>query len=549
MKFHFKCRTAYLIPRNALLLAGILVLAAVLRFNNITQPFIDGFDWRQVSTAMMASNFYHRNWNILYPEVSWTNPTAPGYQGREFQTVSYIAALLYLLVGEHDWVGRSVAASFGLWGIFALYQLVRRVWDEEHALLSAAVMALLPLSIFIDRSFLPDPAMVALMTTSVWMLIAYLQTDRLHFLLLAGITGAWGLLSKLPGLIVGFAMVYATLTILRFRHRLNRKKLAVISIVAVLALLPVVAYYLWALHLAHSYPPYHMAGEGNWVWSKGKGLKQWWDKSYYLPLLSQKLMLGAPQPVTVLVPLGIIFPFLGFDREGRSQNSPFRPATPGSSAKAPWLFHYWLLGILPYYLIGAKELVVNQWNLHITDPAVAALSSYAIITISSFIAKLARPSGRSVVKVAIITASLITITLLGAIQLRLMYTPYHEPGYELGLALRKISQPRDLVVTMATVLGDPIVLYYSQRRGWLFPPPPPATVNVMALPEDDRESIIAFEKLRAEGAVWLGIVAAQHAKLREKHPLLLAHFQRVCRLYQRNPKWFIYSILPSAPGN
>jgi len=68
----------------------------------------------------------------------------------------------------------------------------------------------------------------------------------------------------------------------------------------------------------------------------------------------------------------------------------------------------------------------------------------------------------------------------------------------------------------------------------------------MALPEDDRESIMAFEKLRAEGAVWLGIVAAQHAKLRQKHPLLLAHFQRVCRLYQRNPKWFIYSILPSA---
>src|SRR5713101_9901024 len=249
MKVHFKCRTPCVVPRNALLLAGILVLAAVLRFNQITQPFVDGFDWRQVSTAMMASNFYHRNWNILYPEVSWTNPTAPGYQGREFQTVSYIAALLYVLVGEHDWVGRSVAASFGLWGIFALYQLVRRVWDEEHALLSAAVMALLPLSIFIERSFLPDPAMVALMTPSVWMLIAYLQTDRLHFLLLAGITGAWGLLTKLPGLVVGFAMIYATLTILQAREKLNQRKLAVISIVAILSVLPVIAYYVWALHL------------------------------------------------------------------------------------------------------------------------------------------------------------------------------------------------------------------------------------------------------------------------------------------------------------
>jgi hypothetical protein len=42
----------------------------------------------------------------------------------------------------------------------------------------------------------------------------------------------------------------------------------------------------------------------------------------------------------------------------------------------------------------------------------------------------------------------------------------------------------------------------------------------------------------------LGIVAPQQAKLKRGHPVLLAHFQRTCRLYQHDPKWFIYSILP-----
>ena len=116
MKFHFKGRIPCGISRNALLLTGILVLGAVLRFNNITQPLIDSFNWRQASTAMMASNFYHKSWNIFYPEVSWT-ATSPGYQGREFQTVGYIAALLYLIAGEHDWIGRSVAVLFGLCGV------------------------------------------------------------------------------------------------------------------------------------------------------------------------------------------------------------------------------------------------------------------------------------------------------------------------------------------------------------------------------------------------------------------------------------------------
>ena len=107
-------------------IVAILLVAALLRFNQITQPMTDAFSWRQVSIAMIADNFYHRDGNIFYPEVSW-NGTGPSYRGRELQTVSYISALLYSVFGQHDWVGRSVSGLFGLWGIFALYQLVRRV--------------------------------------------------------------------------------------------------------------------------------------------------------------------------------------------------------------------------------------------------------------------------------------------------------------------------------------------------------------------------------------------------------------------------------------
>ncbi len=152
MKFHFQNRIPGLGLPSAVLLVGILALGAVFRFSTITQPFTDALNWREACNAMMARNFYHGSWNIFYPEVDWSG-SSPGYSGFEFQTVSYIAALLYVITGEHEWVGRGVAALFGLWGIFALYQLVRRIWDEERALLSAAVMALLPGSIFIERSF------------------------------------------------------------------------------------------------------------------------------------------------------------------------------------------------------------------------------------------------------------------------------------------------------------------------------------------------------------------------------------------------------------
>ncbi len=533
VKFHFKNRIPGLGSTNAFLLVGILALGAVFRFSAITQPFTDAFSWRETINAMMASNFYHRSWNIFYPEINWAGP-GPGYSGFEFQTVSYIAALLYVSVGEHEWVGRTVAAFFGLWGIYALYQLVRRVWDEERALLSAAVMALLPGSIFIERSFLSDPAMVALMTTSIWMLIVYLQTDRLRFLLLSSVIGAWGLLTKPPGLVVSFAMVYATLTILRFRHKVKPRRITVIGIAAALSLVPVIAYYLWARHLGHSYPPYHVSFSGFLLWDQG--LRQWLDENYFLGHLVWWFItwLWTP-PVIVLVALGIIFPFRAVDSEKRPL------------AKAPWLFHWWLLGMVPLYIVAARELVLNPQNFHIVNPAAAALSSDAIMTVASLFAKIARSSGGMAVKVRVIAVSLAIIAVSGTIVLIKMCYPYAKQGYELGLALRQVSQPPDLVVTMANVLGNPVAMYYSQRRGWLFPPPP--TVDVTELPEDDRESIQMFEELRAGGAAWLGIVAPQQVKLRQKHPRLLAHFERTCRLYQRNPKWFIYFIKPGTPIN
>lgn len=57
--------------RTNLLLFAILVLAPILRFQNINQPFVDPYSWREVSTAIMADNFLRRNWNIFYPEISW----------------------------------------------------------------------------------------------------------------------------------------------------------------------------------------------------------------------------------------------------------------------------------------------------------------------------------------------------------------------------------------------------------------------------------------------------------------------------------------------
>lgn len=83
----------------------ILIFAALLRFQYVTQPLVDWFSWREASTAMMADNLPSNGWNPLWPQVSWTGDDA-GYQGREFQILTIFAA-----AGQHSPMARLARAA------------------------------------------------------------------------------------------------------------------------------------------------------------------------------------------------------------------------------------------------------------------------------------------------------------------------------------------------------------------------------------------------------------------------------------------------------
>lgn len=512
------------------LLIAILIAAAILRFYQIDQPFIDATSWRQTDTAIIAENFYRENWNIFYPEISWNGP-GHNYVGYEFQTVTYIAALLYRIVGQHDWVGRSVAVVFGLWGIFAFYQLVRRIWSEKHALVSAAVMAILPGEIYVNRSFLPDPVMLSLIVTSVWLLVAYLQTERLHYLLLASLAGMLGFLTKISGIFVGISMLYTILTILSQKQRLRSKQLVLVCVAAIVTLIPVIAYYLWAIHISHTYPPYYIAAGEYWVWKFG--LRHFLEQNYFLRKLYFQLSWFWTKPLIVLVIVGL------FLRPPQSEhNSESEQQLRDSSNKAPWLFHWWILAFVAYYLIAAQGLVNNPTNLNVINPAAAALTANVLIAIASFVQRIAGlPTS-----LALIAAMLLIIAGVGHRALEAFaFRPWAENDYKLGLALRQVSQPNDLVVTATTTTGDTVAIYYSQRRGWMFPPA--YTWSSLALSGmDDSEAIRLFEELSIKGANWFGIVNEQKKQLSKDNPKLIKYMERTFERYQESREFVIYRI-------
>jgi hypothetical protein len=494
---------------------SILAGAAVLRLLHIDQPFEDVISWRQSDDATIADNFFRGHLNIFLPEISWNGP-GPNYVGYEFQLTTYLAALLYHIFGQADWVGRGISVFFGVWGIFAFYQFVRRAFDEVRALVSCAVLAVTPDAIFVDRSFLPDPAMVSLITTSLWMLLAYLQDRRTRHLGYGVISGILGLLIKISGLIVGVPVLYMILSLLPADRAIRSRYLVYLVTASVLVLTPVIGYYAWALHISHTYPPYHVAAAGNWIWDAG--VQSWLNADYYLPDLAKlaKLLWGVP--LLVLAFVGLLFP---------------------SASRLRWLYHFWLLGGVIFYAFGAQELWINIWNFHIVDPALAGLAAQGLLVSAEVLARLRPPPmGRAVAILAAVAAHGFEMSHAGWI-----YHAHAHHGYELGGALARISQPSDLVVTVANSIGDPVAIYYSRRCGWVFPPHWPG-IDWEEI-GDEATAIQLFDRLRLKGATWFGIVAEQRTNFRETTPKLFEHIENTAEKVEEDRDWTIYRIAPS----
>jgi hypothetical protein len=507
-------------------------LAGALRLSHINQPLVDMFSFRETSTAMMAENFSRGNWNIFLPQVNWAGP-GPSYTGREFQAFTYLVGIIWALVGQHDWIGRTIAVAFGFISLSSFYLLVRRIWGESYALASAAVWAVLPGAVIIDRSFLPDPAMLGLVLTSLLCYVIFLQTKRFGYLYLAAVLGVLGILTKLPGAVVIAAMVYATIAVPSSQAGSKGKLLPRISFVAAIAIVPVIAYYLWSIHVAKTYPPYHLAGFGNFIWSNRS--ESWFSSQYFIPTAFSRLTHWLwTWPGIILTLIGLV-----------ESLSVARLNVSGSESRgAPWLFHWWLAGCVVLYALAAYELVWNPWNFHVFNIVAAAFAGRALILIGR-IPWFGKAPNMILLKISIPLIAL-TCSSVGALRYFWRLPPRSVDDYELGKALFRISQPGDLVATIPSMMGDPRVIYYSHRRGWVFPDP---LRDWSMLPPDDDSSIRALEELRLQKTRWFAIARLpfdRHLPPKnfwEYNRKLIEYVERTCERAAFGSYGTIYRIL------
>jgi len=400
----------------------ILFLALTLRTYHLAYPAWDYHNWRQTITLMVAQDLARHGFPLLHPQVSWLGERAsdPSYFSAEFSIQSVLAALLYKMFGESEAAARWVTIAFSLLAIYCLYDILNRGAGRTVARIGAFIFALLPYHVFFGRVFMPDVPALALALAGLDMLDRWSSDQRKYCLTAAGILTALAILQKPRMILVMLPALYLFWRVYGRSLLMRREPF----IFVLIACLPEFGWYLHATGMerhtavgAINVPPELFA----------RRLELWFDGTFL------HRVLGALAS-EAFSPSGLGLAIIGFLFAAQS--------------RAVWVFRWYVLGAACVLLLIPGVIPNNLYYLSMLLPGGAALAAAVLARVPVYL-----------------RTPILAVFAVGAIYSALpLYAPDRMP-HDLGVLLRALTEPQDLLATESG--GNPNVLYYANRRGWL----------------------------------------------------------------------------------
>ena len=121
---------------------------------------------------------------------------------------------------------------------------------------------------------------------------------------------------------------------------------------------------------------------------------------------------------------------------------------------------------------------------------------------------------------------------------RLFFDPGAAQGYLMGKELKALKQPGELVITLPHNIGDPVAIYYSGGKGFLFPPAYKWAPT--ELPKEDEECIAILEDLRSQGADWFGIVDKHFQEISNNRPAFKKYLDNNMKMVKQTNDFILY---------
>jgi hypothetical protein len=451
-----------MLNRNTIYAILIILAGFLARLINITQPILEVAGWRQSFTASIARNFYYHGMNIFYPQVLYGGNTDGYIGGTEFNIYPFAVAILYKLFGIHESLGRLVSIIAFCGGAFFLYKLTRKYAGSTTGLITLLFYTFNPYIFFYSRSFQPESTMLFFSITMLYFFSEWIDKEGWWQFTLMTFCATFAFLTKIPTICLGLPILYLCLRKYKLKFLIEWK----LWLFAVLSLSITLLWYKHANYLKSvdglsvnslsfsyylKYSVYFLTN------------LHFYEKVFYAEVFEKDLIyIGG-----VFFVLGITFTL---------KKKEFR------------YIHYWLLAILIYFFLAAKEV---EWHTYYTMPIIVPASVFVGYAISNSLKLITACNISGIKKIVLQLLFVVMVVTLPLISYHKITGRYNAKRLEkdypvqvVGKIVDETARENDLVI--GCIWGGPELLYYCNRRGW--------TMNANAC------SIASIENYRRKGA-------------------------------------------------
>jgi len=430
--------------KNTIYPTLIIIAGFRTRRININQPILETAGWRQCYTASIARNFYYNGMNIFYPQVSYGGNTAGYIGGAEFNLYPFMVALLYKVFGVHECLGRLASIIAFCGGAFFLYKLTKKYAGTTSGLITLLFFTFNPYIFFYSRAFQPESAMLFFSIAMLYFFSEWIDKEGWWRFTLMTLFATLAFLVKIPTICLGLPLLYLCLQ----KYKLNvlkQWKLWIFTAVSILLT------FLWYNH--SNYLKTIEGGISNNTLSFTYYVFEY--SIYYAMRFSfYKKVFFNEVFEKDLIYVGGVFFVLGIIFTLRKRE--FR------------YIHYWLLAILVYFFIAAKEV---EWHTYYTIPIIVPASIYIGYAIKNSLKLINAYKITGIKKIVLQALFVIMVVALPLISYHKITGRYKakrlEKDYPVQVAGNIVDETafeNDLVI--CCIWGGPELLYYCNRRGW-----------------------------------------------------------------------------------
>ena len=162
----------------------------------ITHPLLDFHSWAQTLRASVARNYFESNMNLFAPQLDYD--TTEVNKAPQLPLYSYLIAIGYKIFGEHDYLGRILAAFFAACSTVIFFAVLLEYTTESAAFLSALFYCLIPVRIYFLRAVMPESLALLFLLLSIYSLQRWKRSGRFGWIICSSLFISGVILTKLP---------------------------------------------------------------------------------------------------------------------------------------------------------------------------------------------------------------------------------------------------------------------------------------------------------------------------------------------------------------